>query len=648
MASKVDKFRTAFWHLRKGGIDQLNEWRQKSANQGPLGSKQDITKVQGISKSSSNTDPTVLSSKKRLTPPDLPQIIPLARQKSFPTITAGVILDDFSLAAWEPEFNIVPLTRSNWHAEIVDSRLDFLFVESAWAGNQGSWTHQITGRASQREELQELVTYCKDHGIPTVFWNKEDPVHFEDFIETAKLFDFVFTTDSELVPKYHEELGHKNVDVLSFAAQPSLHSPVRKLKSLNKLGIAFGGMYFAHKYPERREQMDILLNAAIAAKKRTGESFHIYSRHYGGDSKYQFPDPFDDYVVGSLPYQKMLAAYQSYKVFLNVNSVTESPTMCARRVFEILASGSSVVSGESLAIAHFFPNDEVPIVDSEAAAVKTLRVLLTSDQLRDRMIHKAQRRIWENHTYAHRAHLLLNTLGLTPSSSFLEKPLVSIICSTNRPDFVNNVLDSVARQNYSNFEFLLLTHGFQPDQAEVTAFATSKGIANFTLLNASSEDSLGMCLNKLVEASSGHIIAKFDDDDYYAENYLLDSVYALKYSNADLVGKRAIYLYSQEDDVVVLRMPMQEHKVTDFVAGATLVGYKRVFEENPFQNVRRGEDTRFLRSASQLGAKIYSADRFNFMQMRGAHAHTWNVENTALYAEGVVETFGLNLKHVTV
>ena len=40
----------------------------------------------------------------------------------------------------------------------------------------------------------------------------------------------------------------------------------------------------------------------------------------------------------------MLAAYTSYKVFLNVNSVTHSPTMCARRLFELSAAQTAVVT----------------------------------------------------------------------------------------------------------------------------------------------------------------------------------------------------------------------------------------------------------------------------------------------------------------
>src|SRR5690625_7869692 len=83
----------------------------------------------------------------------------------------------------------------------------------------------------------------------------------------------------------------------------------------------------------------------------------------------------------------MLAAYRNYKVFLNVISVTESPSMCARRVFEILASGTPVVSGESAAIPEFFGAEQVPIVRDDRTAQHVLRSVLNSPQARDRMVH---------------------------------------------------------------------------------------------------------------------------------------------------------------------------------------------------------------------------------------------------------------------
>ena len=98
--------------------------------------------------------------------------------------------------------------------------------------------------------------------------------------------------------------------------------------------------------------MDLLLGGALD-RTPGGAELEIFSRQLGGNAEYQFPEPLDPHVVGSLTYAQTLSAYRAYKVFLNVNSVIDSPSMCARRIFEISASGTPVVSAPSQAIAQF-------------------------------------------------------------------------------------------------------------------------------------------------------------------------------------------------------------------------------------------------------------------------------------------------------
>src|SRR5699024_3178645 len=281
-------------------------------------------------------------------------------------------------------------------------------------------------------------------------------------------------------------------------------------------------------------------------------------------------------------------------------------------------------------------------------AAHTLRTVLNSPQLRDRMVHSAQREIWANHTYAHRVQQILDAVGLNVKSPFLAAPSVSAIVSTNRPRFVRNVIDTIGSQVDVDPELILLTHGFEENEAELRAYAADQGIERFTLLTASHTDPLGICLNRLIGAASGDIIANFDDDDFYGEHYLLDSINAMKFSNADLVGKFATYMYSEEDDMITLRNPGKENMFTDFVTGATFVGRREVFTRNPFLPMSRGEDSRFLTSVEQSGAKIFAADRFNFMQIRCSHGHTWDVDRLELYANSIVESYGRNTRHVEV
>ncbi|WP_296134625.1 glycosyltransferase [uncultured Corynebacterium sp.] len=580
---------------------------------------------------------------KRVRYPDVYETLSPTVAPSF-DVTVGVIFDEFSLRAWEPEFRIVELTPGQWQSAL--EGIDLLFVESAWAGNGGAWQYQLTGSNAPSSELRALVSACQERGIPTAFWNKEDPPHFEDFLDTATLFDYVFTTDANKIPDYRERTGNNRIFALPFAAQPTIHNPIRPKAWEKRLDIAFAGTYFAHKFASRRQQMDLLLGAADELHKDRGVIFDIYSRHYRGDAKYQFPGSLKKRVVGSLPYSQMLSAYKDYKIFLNVNSVTDSPTMCARRVFELLACGTPVVTTRSTAIDNFFTPQEIFSVDSREDALRWLSALLTSPALGHKALHRAQRKIWDEHTYRARAQYIFDTVGLADATG-VAGPRVSIISSSNRPEQIDHLISQIAHQSYGNVEVLYLAHGFDPAGFEEKFRAA--GITDVRIMQRSTETALGECLNVLVDASTGDYLAKFDDDDYYLEEYLSDLVNAANFSGADILGKAAIYFYLEGTNTLSLRWPHKEHTWYHFVAGATFFCKAEVMKALKFRELGPGEDSDFLRRANAAGYSIYSSDRFNYIAARRADtagAQTWTITDAQILSHSPVETFGLHLDHV--
>ena len=614
------------WHLRTGGPDQLRKWRRRRrmSQNGPAA-------------------PRSVTSES-LTDFDLREIFPVQEESIRPTvfadITVGVIFDEFTMASFGCEWQIVPLSRHAWREQLDD--LDFVFLESAWNGNSGDWKYQLTGESGPKSEVIELLTTCRHRGIPTVFWNKEDPPHFDDFLPIARLCDTVFTSDSRLVERYKQELGHHSVGPLPFAAQPAIQSPVRPSKDSATRDIAFAGMYFAHKFPERRAQMDLLLGAAARISERMEYGLEIFSRFLGDDERYQFPGQLADHVIGSLPYRNLLTAYKYYKVFLNVNSVVDSPSMCARRIFEIIAAGTSVVTTSSAATKEFFTQEELPQPETDEDAELVLRAFVRSKELRDRTVHKAQRRIWREHTYTHRAMTVMDALDVPYTNPIPQT--ISAVVSTNRPDHLGEVIATHTKQIHPDRELVLVTHGFEV-HSDFLSQAKDAGIDNLVVVPMPSDQTLGECLNAGVAAAGGTVIAKMDDDDIYGENYLSDQLAALRYSHADLVGKQAHYLHLRGRDIVMCRFPEREHRFTDLVMGPTLMGKRELFEEFPFAERTLGEDTDLQHRLVKANARIYSADRFNFVQVRGRHKHTWSVEDDLLLANSDVHSYGFAPDH---
>ena len=614
------------WHLRNGGISQVAKWRRRRSL------------VQGAAEASAEVATGSLSAEVLA---DLFPPLPVQhRLPVFDQLSVGVVLDEFSTESFGYEWSIRPLYPTQWSTEL--DGLDFVFVESAWSGNDDQWKFKLTSPSGPSTEITELLGECRRRGIPTVFWNKEDPPHFEDFLPLARMCDVVFTSDVRLIPEYRSRLGHDRVAALPFAAQPAIHNPSRPARNAAARDIAFAGMYFAHKYPERREQMDLLLGAADSVSPRMQYGLEIFSRFLGNDERYQFPGTLAGRVVGSLPYRNLLTAYKHFKVFLNVNSVTDSPSMCARRIFEISAAGTPVVTAPSAATREFFPTTEVPQPETQEEAEWTLRAYVRSPELRDRTVHLAQRRIWAEHTYTHRAMTVMDSLGLDYAQPFPTS--VSAVVSTNRPDHLGEVLRTHAAQLHTEKELVLVTHGFAAP-ADLVARAAEAGIEQLQIVEVDSAQPLGVCLNRGVQAASGDVIAKMDDDDVYGAHYLGDQLAALRYSNADLVGKQAHYLHMRGRDIVICRFHEREHRFTDLVMGPTLMTHRSTLLDNPFAERTLGEDTELQQRLIASGARIYSADRFNFVQVRGDHAHTWSVEDSHLLANGDVHAFGYAPDH---
>jgi len=559
---------------------------------------------------------------------EVPPFIPL-KSEIGERLPVCAIMDEFTEACFKYEWDLTLLTRKSWRQEIKETQPAFLFVESAWRGNSGEWAYglvdfdkQLTKNQKAAAELQKVLSFCRKNNIPTVFWNKEDPPNFDVFKSIALHFDYVFTTAAECIPVYRQMCKHDRVYALPFAAQPVLHNPAGH-REVGSGSVVFAGSWYAHKHDARRHYLKNMLDGAIRAPL----DLIIFDRHYGIEFKgknYQFPEEYDSCVRPRLTYEQMLTAYRRYPVHLNVNSVTESPTMFSRRVFELLACGANIVSNPSAGMTEMLPG-LVEVVSDAEETERALRKLFDDPAVARRQAHLGYRQVMLEHTYARRADEVVRRVrpDIAPPSS--EHP-VSVVIITNRPDNLEQAIENFRRQNYKNKELILALNSDDFGRKRVAALTDD--LSDVTILEIPEHQNIGACLNRAIQAVNGRYWAKFDDDDMYGENYLTDMLLPFSYTDAAVIGKGTYYTRLAGENGLYLRKMSRSHAYVKLVSGATLVVDRDKTKNIRFiEEAHRGEDTQFLRDISLEGMKIYSADQFNFIMDRDFEkgAHTWDV-----------------------
>lgn len=326
-------------------------------------------------------------------------------------LRVATIVDPFTRACLEPEVTLLALDARAWRLQLEVFRPQLLFVESAWRGAHDSWKKKLATYPDHRDEtLAGVVRWCRRRSVPTVFWNKEDPVHFDRFLAAAQQFDQVFTTEAACVERYRAA-GVARVRPLLFAAQPALHFPP-PASAAREAVVCFAGSYGEAELGARRVDLEALLDGAAEVAEAGRASLRILDRQAAtGSATNTFPTRYQRFVRPGVDYRALAELQRRYKVFLNVNALRESRTMFSRRVFELLASGAAVVSSPNEGIRELF-GDVVAIASSRPEAAAAIRRFLDDEAHFEATARRGLERVLAGHTYAHRVREVCAAVGL--------------------------------------------------------------------------------------------------------------------------------------------------------------------------------------------------------------------------------------------
>ena len=462
-------------------------------------------------------------SKPVIRPPQPPTML-----VSQPAVTIGeqaaktriaAIMDEFTFHSYAPECDLLQLRPESWQQEIEAFKPDLVFIESAWKGVEDLWARKVSNCT---EEVRALLQWAKANQVPSMFWNKEDPVHFSTFIELASLVDHVFTTDIDCIPKYKKILGHNRVYLLPFAAQPATHNPIEIYD--RKDAFNFAGSYYL-RYPERQRDF-----AALIDTVQQFRPVEIYDRNYEKPHPhYQFPEKYSRYILGTLKFDEIDRAYKGYRYGINMNTIKQSQTMFARRVFELLASNTVVVSNFSRGMRLLFGD---LVISSDSADQIDNRVReLCGDELMYRKFRLAGlRKVMAEHTYRHRLAYIRAKLSNT--SYISQIPGIGFVATANNQAELRTLADGLRRQKHPGCRLFVLT----------TLSMTEIDRTDTRISHHDSAESLIAAIR--TNASQLELLGLMHPQDYYGEHYADDLAWAATYcSAADAYGKAAHYRY---------------------------------------------------------------------------------------------------------
>lgn len=180
-------------------------------------------------------------------------------------------------------------------------------------------------------------------------------------------------------------------------------------------------------------------------------------------------------------------------------------------------------------------------------------------------------------------------------------PLVSCIMPTaNRQKFIPQAIKNFLKQDYSNAELVIVDDGKAPISHLIPPHPRIRYFYETTAIGT-----IGFKRNFACKIAFGEVILHWDDDDYYAPDWISKQVNALINSGADICGLDQIQFFSPLLNKYWMTKNFNSKKL--WLSGATLVYWKSFWEKHPFKDLQIGEDDDFLRNT---GATIFAHDYF--------------------------------------
>lgn len=217
---------------------------------------------------------------------------------------------------------------------------------------------------------------------------------------------------------------------------------------------------------------------------------------------------------------------------------------------------------------------------------------------------------------------------------------ISIVMSTKRPAALAGALNLIEQQSVRPRSVMLGLHGadwFGWDPAVLSEFT---GL-DIEVRSFDEDQTLGSVLDDLSKAAPPGLLTKWDDDDWYGCDHLLDLVAAARFSNAMLIGKGADFVYLESSDVTLRRPSRRSERFGTLLAGGTLaIDRDDLAAVGGWPDIPRHVDKGLIERVRAFGGTTYRTHGFGYVLHRAGPTgdHTWSADDQ-YFLDGARETW---------
>ncbi|MEZ5246158.1 MAG: hypothetical protein R2707_13745 [Acidimicrobiales bacterium] len=226
-------------------------------------------------------------------------------------------------------------------------------------------------------------------------------------------------------------------------------------------------------------------------------------------------------------------------------------------------------------------------------------------------------------------------------------PTISVLLASRRPADLPEAIRMVRSQRGCELQLCVGLHGPEwPDDSEAAIRAAFDG--PLVVDRFADTVDLGTMLDALGCRADGDFVTKWDDDDHYGADHLVDLVSAIGYTGAQIVGKAAEFVHLESIDTTIRRYAIGAESYSTTLAGGTLLlSAETLRDVGGWPAASSRVDGLLIDEILRRGGSSYRTHGFQFVLRRrrpsSTLGHTWTAPDEYFLRDAVDQRPGLDL-----